>query len=213
MNELHFDFLLEGLALGLLVAIPVGPISILCMHRALERGFLSGFVSGMGASTGDFIYAVIGVLSLNLDTTALMNHRVWLSVAGGGFLCYLGVKTFLSQPTGCPGPNPSSTKASAETSALLKDYLTTLALNQINPMTFLPFAAVLTRLYSTNVQADALSSVLFVAGVVAIAVLWRALISKAASWFGAGLAPRQQRWINQLSGISIVAFGCTTLFQ
>jgi len=42
--------LLKGLMLGFLIAAPVGPIGVLCIQRTLNKGKLSGFVSGLGAA-------------------------------------------------------------------------------------------------------------------------------------------------------------------
>ena len=42
--------LLQGLLLGLSIAAPVGPIALLCIRRTLDRGFMSGLVSGLGAA-------------------------------------------------------------------------------------------------------------------------------------------------------------------
>jgi threonine/homoserine/homoserine lactone efflux protein len=46
----------RGLALGLAMAAPVGPMSLLCMRRTLAGGFSSGFVSGLGVATADALY-------------------------------------------------------------------------------------------------------------------------------------------------------------
>ena len=36
-----------GLAIGVVVAAPVGPVNVLCMQRALERGFLAGVAASV----------------------------------------------------------------------------------------------------------------------------------------------------------------------
>lgn len=95
MSEPNFTLLWQGLFIGLAIAAPVGPISVLCIQRSIRKGFASGFVSGLGASTGDAIYAFISVFGLNLITVSLINQKTGLSLMGGLFLCCLGIKTFL----------------------------------------------------------------------------------------------------------------------
>jgi len=48
---------LRGLLIGLAVAMPVGQISLLCLHRILARGWRAGFASWIGAATADAGYA------------------------------------------------------------------------------------------------------------------------------------------------------------
>ena len=51
-------FLYEGLILGFSIAAPVGPIGVLCINRTINKNFVSGFVSGLGAATADLIYGL-----------------------------------------------------------------------------------------------------------------------------------------------------------
>ena len=42
------ELFLKGLLIGLAIAAPIGPMSILCMQRTLHEGFRVGFLSGIG---------------------------------------------------------------------------------------------------------------------------------------------------------------------
>lgn len=42
-----------GIVIGILVAAPVGPVNVLCIQRAVERGFWGGVAAGLGAVLGD----------------------------------------------------------------------------------------------------------------------------------------------------------------
>ncbi len=50
--------LLKGLLLGWSVAWPPGPINAEMIRRGLERGFLPAWALGLGACSGDFLWAV-----------------------------------------------------------------------------------------------------------------------------------------------------------
>ena len=50
--------LLKGFLLGWSVAWPPGPISAEMVRRGLERGFLPAWALGLGACSGDFLWAV-----------------------------------------------------------------------------------------------------------------------------------------------------------
>jgi threonine/homoserine/homoserine lactone efflux protein len=87
MSELEFSLLGQGLFIGLAIAVPVGPISILCIQRSIEKGLVSGVASGLGVSTSSAIYAFIGAFGLNLIAASLINQKIWFSLTGGVFLC------------------------------------------------------------------------------------------------------------------------------
>jgi len=57
-------FFLKGLIIGLSLAIPVGPIGLLCIRRTLARGRISGFFSGLGAATADGMYGAVAGFGL-----------------------------------------------------------------------------------------------------------------------------------------------------
>ena len=95
---MDISFFLRGLVLGFSIAAPVGPIGVLCIRRTLAEGRASGLVSGLGAATADAIYGCIAGFGLTLISKFLVSQQVWLRLIGGGFLCFLGVRTFLSKP-------------------------------------------------------------------------------------------------------------------
>ncbi len=46
---MDLNFIIRGIIIGLSIAAPIGPIGILCIRRSLNKGFLSGFIAGLGA--------------------------------------------------------------------------------------------------------------------------------------------------------------------
>ena len=42
-----FALLFRGFLLGFILAAPVGPIGVLCVHRTLVNGRISGFFTGL----------------------------------------------------------------------------------------------------------------------------------------------------------------------
>lgn len=56
---MDINFLGKGIIIGLSIAVPVGPIGVLCINRTLAQGRISGLVSGLGAATADAIYSCV----------------------------------------------------------------------------------------------------------------------------------------------------------
>ncbi len=97
--------LLKGIAMGLAIAAPVGPIGLLCIRRTLDKGRLVGLLSGCGAATADGLYGMVAAFGLTAVSDLLVEYSDWLRIGGGLFLCYLGLTTFLS---GNKRPNSSA---------------------------------------------------------------------------------------------------------
>ena len=66
---MNLPLLLKGLLLGWSVAWPPGPINAEMIRRGLERGFLPAWALGLGACSGDFLWAV----AVSLGAGALVN--------------------------------------------------------------------------------------------------------------------------------------------
>jgi len=67
-------FFLKGVVIGFSMAVPVGPIGILCIRRTLTGGRLSGFVSGLGVATADAVYGCIAGFGLTFISDFLVSQ-------------------------------------------------------------------------------------------------------------------------------------------
>lgn len=123
----------RGLALGVAVAAPVGPMSLLCMRRTLTGGFAAGVLSGLGVATADALYGAVAAFGLVAITGFLVGQQPWLRLVGGAVLVYLGLQTLPARPADTP--------ATAGGGGLLGIYLSTLTLTLTNATTILSFAA------------------------------------------------------------------------
>ena len=198
-------FLLKGLALGFSIAAPIGPIGILCVRRTLTEGRAFGLVSGLGAATADAVYGMVAGFGITFISSLLIGQRVWLNLAGGIFLCYLGVRTFLAQP--------AERAAATRQAGLLGAYASTLFLTLTNPMTIMFFAAVFAGLGITTAPSGYLSSGLLVTGVFLGSALWWFVLTSGASLFLAKSSTHHWCWINRISGVILVGFGVAALLS
>ena len=77
---------LKGLVIGFVIAVPLGPIGILCTRRTLTHGRMAGFLSGMGASTADVLYGFIAAFGLTFISDILLSYQIWLRLCRRGAL-------------------------------------------------------------------------------------------------------------------------------
>jgi threonine/homoserine/homoserine lactone efflux protein len=193
--------LLRGMALGLAIAAPVGPIGVLCIRRTLADGRLMGFVSGLGAATADATYGAVAAFGLTLVSSLLLSLRLWVHLLGALFLCYLGLRTALARPATQP--------AGASGKGLLGAYVSTLALTLTNPATILSFAVVFAGLGLAG--GTVTLAALTVLGVFSGSALWWLLLSTGVSLLRGRFTPGAMRWVNRLSGAVLVGFGIVAL--
>ena len=87
-----------GLLIGILVAAPVGPVNVLCIQRAIERGFWGGVAAGLGAVLGDGLIALFASLGVGAISGVVKYYRVSIQVIGGLALIAFGIKLYFTAP-------------------------------------------------------------------------------------------------------------------
>ena len=91
-------FLWKGVVVGLIIAVPAGPVGVLCIRRTIFNGRLAGFISGTGAATADAIFGIIAGFGLTFVSDLLLEYQEWLRIGGAGFLLYVGISAFTADP-------------------------------------------------------------------------------------------------------------------
>jgi threonine/homoserine/homoserine lactone efflux protein len=204
MPSSFLSLLLTGVVLGFSIAAPVGPIGVLCIRRTLAEGRLFGLVSGLGAATADALYGAIAGLGLTVVSVFLVNQQDWLRTAGGLFLCYLGVRTFMSPA--------AEHAAQVRRGNLWTAYGSTFALTLTNPMTILSFAAIFASFDLAGRNNSLFSAAALVAGVFAGSSAWWLSLSTGVGFLRRHFSPAWLVWINRISGLIITGFGLAALF-
>ncbi len=195
----------RGVLIGFAIAAPVGPIGLLCIQRTLQDGRKFGFVSGLGAASADGIYGAIAGFGLTFISGFLVAQQMWLALIGGLFLCYLGVRTFLSEP--------ATKVVYARRGSLFKAYAATFLLTLTNPITILSFIAIFAGLGLASAERSYLEAISLVAGVFLGSVSWWLLLSGGVSLLRDRFNDQAMQWVNRLAGLIIGGFGLYTLLS
>lgn len=85
-----------GVVMGLLLALPLGPVNLLGLQRAVERGFFGGMAAGIGILLGDGLIAFGAALGVNALTGAIRDYRTAIQIVGGIALLGAGVKMYIT---------------------------------------------------------------------------------------------------------------------
>jgi len=213
-------YLVRGLALGLSIAAPVGPIGVLCIRRTLANGYLTGVASGMGAATADMFYGAVAAFGLTAISGFLLGERLWIHLIGAVFLGYLGVRTLLARPTNVSSASrgasveattPSTVAHHSRMGAhsavrLAGAYASTVLLTLANPATILSFVAIFAGVGLASARAGYASAAYTVAGVFCGSALWWLLLCGGVSLARRAFSPRALRWVSALSGAILLGF-------
>lgn len=93
MSDLYS--LVAGIALGLSLGVPPGPVNAAMAAASARRSYVDGIKIGLGAMTSDFTYMVLTVIGVAVLLTGDL-ARNFISVVGGFILIYFAVSTLRS---------------------------------------------------------------------------------------------------------------------
>jgi threonine/homoserine/homoserine lactone efflux protein len=195
--------LLKGLAIGFFIAVPVGPVAILCIQRTLTRSKRHGLISGLGAATADAMYGAVAAFGLTMVSGFVQAHRAPFRLAGGLILCLLAVRTFFGKVQKRPQQvNPR---------IYATNFVSTFLLTLMNPLTILAFMAIFTG--SGLGHCEQGEAAWLILGVFLGSSLWFLSLSFLAGRFKSIVNEDHMGTINKIAACLILAFGFYVMLQ
>ena len=135
--------------------------------------------------------------------TIMLSVRTPLSICGGLFLIYLGLKKFWAKP--------ALQEVQIDHKLLFGAYVSTFFLTLTNPATILDFMALFTGL---RIDVTGYTQGLnFVSGVFIGSAIWWLLLCGAVGIFRKKISNRLILWINYVAGVAICSFGTWALIK
>lgn len=201
--------LIEGIALGLGAAVPIGPVNVEIARRVLRGGFWPGFALGCGAVSVDITCAVLSSFGLR---PLLQRPAVFWTVTGCGLLVltYLGVlclygawRHLWSDPIKAGPPIGSAAVA----------YLAGLGMTATNPMTLAFWFVVVPAAVGSITQEPARDLPMIATGVFAGTLGWVLAFTGVLSWIG---RYRRNWWLaaaDAAGGATLLGFAAVGLWQ
>ena len=89
----------RGLAIGILISAPMGPIGMLIIQRTLSKGRWPAFFTGIGAALSDLIYCLLTGFCLSFVTGFIDSHQLLIQIIGSIVLIAFGYYLFQNNPT------------------------------------------------------------------------------------------------------------------
>jgi len=218
----YVGIILTGWIVGLIAAIPIGPVNLICIRRTLQFGTFYGFLSGLGAALGDGIFACGAAFSITALSQLINGYSMPLQLVGGIMLLVIGVRMFLAPPParmgesyGPPASKNGKTTANGKNGAgkngAAKGMATTFALTTTNPATFAWFLGWSGSLVGMSKNPSFFTAAFWVIGVVIGSATWWAILTTVVGKLHAKIDDHVVQIVNRVSGILVFLFGLGVL--
>jgi threonine/homoserine/homoserine lactone efflux protein len=196
----------SGIIMGLIAAVPIGPVNLICIRRTFAYGPLNGFVSGLGAALGDGVFAAITGLGLTWVAQLIEGYATIIELVGGALLVWFGFRTFMAPVL------PRLECAKEEGTSLVRAIASTFVLTVTNPATLLAFTAMFAGLGGLAGGAGSYVDAGFVvAGVVGGSAGWWLVLTTIIGLFHTRIDETAMKKINRISGLLVALFGVAVL--
>jgi threonine/homoserine/homoserine lactone efflux protein len=201
--------LLVGLVLGLVLAIPSGPIAIAILRQALAGQARAGRAMALGAATMDILYAgIAGWASSALveSCQGTMRDHAWglLAVQGACIVVLMGCGLRYLRTPACEVAAHARQEAQARTRSAASPYLlgVLLALAALASPTFLPALIFLTGVVQARgwVGHDVGAHVVYAIGFGTGSACWFVLLLRTLTPLRARLSPQLLPRLSRVAG-------------
>lgn len=155
---------LKGFAVGFSVALPIGPVALLCIRQTLSYGKAAGLATALGAALADGVYTLIAALGALFVQQWIHDNSQWIDLCGGIFLIGLGIKLFRTPI------QENAEKIKNKSLSML--CVGTFALCMLSPMTTFLFISLFGAYNVFDNPLDVYGIAILIAGVVTGTMVW-----------------------------------------
>ncbi|PLW92799.1 MAG: lysine transporter LysE [Marinilabiliales bacterium] len=204
--------LFEGMLLGLILAITLGPAFFTIIQTSIDKGFLPAFQIAIGVSISDI--AVIFITYLGLSQIIENDMvKIYTGIAGGIILVLFGIYTFYKKPD-IIKRRSSKTKTPKRKSNLFTNLAKGFFLNIVNPFVILFWITIIGYVsHAAPYGKMDEYAIMFFSGTIITVFATDTLKSFIGYKIKKYLKPRIQLTINRIVGIVLVGFGIVLIIR
>jgi threonine/homoserine/homoserine lactone efflux protein len=195
--------------IGMLIALPIGPVNLLGLQRAFERGFFGGMAIGLGIMLGDGLIALGAAMGVNALKGAIAQYRTVIQIIGGLALMVAAAKLYFSKPE-------FATAAESEKATLL-DYVWDIPqgffLTITNPGAVLGLVAIFGGVSSFVEVSSYIDAFTMVAAIMGGSFLYWLVVSRLVSSIRHSFDAKRLITINRIAGLVLAGFGALMIAE
>ena len=197
----------QGIIIGILVSLPMGPIGMLCIQRTLAKGGLSGFVSGLGAAFSDLLYASATSLFMGIVVNFVEAHQRPLQIFGSVIIVMFGYYIYQSNPIKGLHRNSESRQT------LIQDFITAFLFTFSNMLIVFLFIGLYAQFGFVLPEHSVRMTIAGLVGVLSGAVLWWLFITFIVSLMRHWFNIRSLKIFNRIVGSIIIIIAIISLIS
>lgn len=200
-----FEFIGKGLLVGLIFGVPAGAIGALTIQRALEGGFFYGFLTGLGSSAADMLYAIVGLFGITVITDFLNQYEKICSFGGAVLIAVYGMMI-------CRKKAEKHRSDRIEGKTYLSGFVSAFTIAIMNPATVLSFLVAFETVgligeYSVSEGLQVILGLLLGTGI------WWAVLSGVVCRFHSKVTDKIYAKMNLLLGCLLIGFAVIVLIR
>lgn len=198
------NYFLKGFCIGIIFGVPAGAIGALTIRRTLAYGFGTGFITGMGSSVADLLYAGVGIFGLTIVSDFVENNQQVISLIGGIVILALGF--FIWKNNSIPKSETVSKKN------LPTCFFSSLALSLANPAMLLTFLAAFT-IFKIGGTLDVTAKSSLLLGILIGTICWWGGLTGIISLFRKKMTDQVYIWLSRILGILLFLLGTVAVIN
>ena len=202
------EYLVKGVIIGFAASVPLGPIGVLCIQKTINKGRLSGFVSGLGAAMSDTFYAIIAGFGLTFVTNFIIDKQLYLKIIAAAILFYLGLKIFNTDPI-----KQFREQAKKKGRGLFGDFISIFLLTVSNPLAVFFFGGAFAAFGFVSEDSGFTAILLLTIGVFIGATFWWTTLTTIINIFRKRFKLKSLWWLNKIAGVLIILFGVLAIIS
>lgn len=185
----------RGLAIGILISAPMGPIGMLVIQRTLSKGRLPALFTGFGAALSDLIYCLLTGLGISFITDLIEANQFLLQLIGSIVLAIFGLYLFKKNPT-----RTLKSPTEMQSSSYWKDFVTGFLLTFSNPLILFFIIGLFARFNFIMPEYKFYHYIIAYLLIITGALLWWYIITMLVDKLRSRINVRSLWWINRIIG-------------
>ncbi|MCB0551459.1 MAG: LysE family transporter [Phaeodactylibacter sp.] len=206
------DLVFNGIKLGLILAILIGPIFFALIQAGVEQGIRAGAMVGLGIWISDVIFILGAYFGVSYLTSLVESPKftLYLGIAGSITLTFFGLGALLTAPKA--GANPQWARTAFRSSSYFSLWMKGFLINTINPFTFFFWIGVATTMAADGGLGNQ-EATLFYGGILGTIIFTdfsKVVLSKQIRRI---MKPIHLLWLRRISGGALIAFAIVLLVR
>ncbi len=200
------SLILQGILLGLTLAILLGPIFVTLTQLAIEKGARAGMVASSGVWVSDFIIITICFLFVQKVNTLVQDvtFTYWMGLLGGFILIVFGIGAFLKEST------IEFKKTKHSTNDYISFWTKGFLVNTVNPFTFVFWIGVIST-YIIKEKITNIEAIIFFTSIMSVIMITDTLKVFLAKMIRNKLRQEHFNIFTRIAGVGLIIFGIVLL--